>query len=211
MNSKLLLCLALVLSGNSHAAIIYPKAPEGGRQIVQEHVGQIRQAQPGTLGGLRMEDMTMAEPHRWYGVGAKDLASGQLLSAAMSRSWRYILIHGTNTVGVASVFDADAKTGNALKFGALYETCFAKETLEALREAEKLPQIKKQDYEVRFLDAISVYFVAVWLHGESDDIIIPLPNTFGRWNAYQPYSESQMIKLLKPEAKKVLKQPNLLR
>jgi len=112
---------------------------------------------------------------------------------------------------VATVFDADPKTGKALRFGALYETCFAKETLEALRKAEKLPQIKKQDYELRFLDIPSVYFVAVWLHRESDDILIPLPSTFGRWDAYQPYSESAMIKLLKPEAKKVLKAPMLIR
>jgi hypothetical protein len=112
---------------------------------------------------------------------------------------------------VATVFDTDAKTGKALRFGGLFETCFSKETLEALRMAEALPQVKKQDYELRFLDIPVVYFVAVWLHAESDDILIPLPPAFGRWSAYQPCSESDMIKLLKPEAKKVLKQPNLLR
>jgi hypothetical protein len=73
--------------------------------------------------------------------------------------------------------------------------------------AEQLPQIKEQDYEVRRLDCASILFVAVWLHGKSDDIIIPLGATFGRWNALQPYSESQMIKLLKPEAKKKLRKP----
>ena len=99
----------------------------------------------------------------------------------------------------------------AARIGSLFETCFSKETLEALRMAEALPQVKKQDYELRFLDIPAVYFVAVWLHAESDDILIPLPPAFGRWSAYQPCSESDMIKLLKPEAKKVLKQPNLLR
>jgi hypothetical protein len=52
-----------------------------------------------------------------------------------------------------------------------------------------------------------ILFHAVWLHGKSDDIIIPLSDTWGRWNGYQPYSESQMIELLKPEAKKNLQQP----
>ena len=78
---------------------------------------------------------------------------------------------------------------------------------EALQIAEQLPQVKKQDYEPRFLDSAPILFVAVWLHGKSDDIIIPLPPTFGRWNAYQPYSESEMIKLLEPEAKKKFKEP----
>jgi len=81
--------------------------------------------------------------------------------------------------------------------------------LEALRIAEQLPQIKKQDYEVRRLDSPGILFVAVWLHSKSDDMIIPLPPTFGRWNAYQLYSEKQMVKLLKPEAKKKLKEPDM--
>jgi hypothetical protein len=189
--------------GSCEAAIVYPKAPAGGRQMVYEHL----RAHPDQLGELQIKDLTIAEPHRWYSVGLTDLASGHLVTAATSRSWRYILLHGTNAVGVAQVSDADAKTGNALQFSGWGETCFSKETLEALRIAETLPQVKKQDYELRFLDSPGVVFCAVWLHGKSDDIIIPVPPTFGRWNAYQPYSEMQIIKLLKPEAKKKLKAP----
>ena len=202
MNLKAIFCLALVLSGNCDAAIVYPKGPEGGRQIICEKAGPLLQADPRTLGRFRMKDLTIAdltiaEPHRNYVVGPADLASGHLLSAAESSCWRYILMHGTNVVGVAEL-SADAKTGKGLEFAGLYDTGFAEETLEALREAEKLPQIQKQDYEIRFLDIPAVHFCAVWLHGKSDDIVIPLPPTFGKWNAYQPYSESQMIKLLQP-------------
>ena len=102
---------------------------------------------------------------------------------------------------------ADEKTGKALDSNGLWESNFSNETLEALRIAQQLPQAKKQDCELRRLDIMPILFVAVWLHGKSDDIIIPLGLTFGRWNAYQPYSERQMIKLLKPEAKKKLKAP----
>jgi hypothetical protein len=34
---------------------------------------------------------------------------------------------------------------------------------------------------------------------------MPLPNTFGRWNAYQPYSEKDMIELLKPAAEGLMR------
>ena len=207
MKTKLILCLALVLSGHCHAAIVYPKAPEGGQQMVHEFVHQILQAHPDgpalSVRGLKIEDLTIAMTHRWWGVGVNDLASGHLLSAAIPGSWRYVFLHGTNSVGVAQLL-ADEKTGKAEKCIALYET---DHSTEALRVAEQLPQIKKEDYEFRFLSAPAVYFQAVWLHGKSDDIIIPVGPTFNRWNAYQPYSESQMIKLLKPEAKKVLKAP----
>lgn len=72
--------------------------------------------------------------------------------------------------------------------------------------AKQLPQVKRQDYEFRRLDCPAILFVAIWLHGKSDDIIIPLPPSFGRWTAYQAYSESQMAKLLMPEIEKKLKE-----
>ena len=207
MKPKLLICLALVLSGHCFAAIIYPQAPDGGREIVYKYAGEILKSDPRFLGGFRIEELTMADPYRDYAVGLTNLASGQLLSAAKSGGgWTYLFMHGTNAVGAAGLI-ADEKTGKALKANGLYATDFSNETVEALRIAEQLPQINQQDYEIRRLDSPGILFVAVWLHGKSDDIIIPLGATFGRWNALQPYSESQMIKLLKPEAKKKLKEP----
>jgi hypothetical protein len=113
---------------------------------------------------------------------------------------------------VAELFERGETDGSALEFAGLYETCFSSETLEALHEAEKLPQVQKQDYELRFLEVPAISFVAVWLHGKSDDIIIPLPPAFGRkLNAYQPYSEAQIVDVLEPEAKEVMKAPDLIR
>jgi hypothetical protein len=202
MKPKLLLCLALVLSGNSHAAIVYPKAPDGGRQIVFECVSQMLKEYPDgpvlAEPGLKVADVSVAEPFGLYYVGLTNLAAGKLLSVAESSSWQYLLLHGTSAVGAVTL----KQTNGKLIFAGLYETDCSNETLKALRIAGQLPQVKKQDYELRRLDDPSILFVAIWLHGKSDDIIIPLPNTFGRWNAYQAYSESQMIKLLQPEAKR---------
>jgi|ERR1035437_694668 hypothetical protein len=208
MNPKIILCLALVLGsvgGNCYAAIIFPKAPEGGRQIAYESVAKLRQANPSFLGGVRIEELTIADPHQNYSANPQDVTSGNLLSAAKPGSWRYPVMHGTNAMGVAELI-ADKKAEKGLKFVAFYPGPGAK-ILVALRKAEQLPQIKEQDYEFRYLNLAPISFFAVWLHGKSDDIIIPLPPTYGTWNDYQPYSESQMIKLLKPEAKKKLKEP----
>ena len=196
------------VASRCNAAIIYPKAPDGGRQVVYKYLEA--DLKPKTvldfLGVSRIEDLTIAEPYGDYGVDAlTNLASGQFLSKVKLYSWRYLLMHGTDTVG-AMVLNADEKRGKLLKFSSLDKTDFSKETLEALRMAEQLPQVKKQDYEIRRLDCPSILFVAVWLHGKSDDIIIPLPPTWARWTAYQPYSESQMAKLLKPEAEKKMKE-----
>jgi hypothetical protein len=205
MKPTLLLCLALVLSGglNCPAAIVYPKAPDGGERIIREAFQGLSRSISRYLGGFQIEDLTIANPFRDYSVGLTNLASGQLLPAARAGTWRYLLMHGTNAMAAAELM-ADPTNSTALKFAGLDTSDFSKETLEALRQAEQLPQVQKQDYELRRLDCPSLLFVAVWLHGKSDDILIPLPPTWNRWNAYQPYSGNQMIQLLQPEAEKRL-------
>ncbi len=202
--------IALVLSGlfsqEAAAAIIYPPAPDGGGQFVIKRAAETLQSDPHFLGGFPIEDLTVAEPYRVYWAGVKDLASGQFLSAAKPGGWTYLFEHGTNVVGSEQLV-VDEKKGNALEFAGLYQTDFSDETLAAVRIAEQLPQIKQQDYELRRLDCAGILFYAIWLHGKSDDIIIPVGATFGRWNALQPYSEQEKIRLLKPEAKKKLKEP----
>ncbi len=212
MKPKLLLCLALISScavfGNtSQAAITYPKAPAGGEDVIREAFKGLSKSISRYLGGYQIEELTIADPYRGYSVGLTNLASGQLLPTVRPGNWRYPLMHGTNAVGAAEL-RVDQTNGPALKFAGLDTSDFPRETLEAVWRAEQLPQIKEQDYELRRLDCPSVLFVAVWLHGKSDDIIIPLPDRGNRWQAYQPYSESEMIKLLKSEAEKKLKLPS---
>lgn len=209
---KFLLCLALMLSNagvNCNAAIIYPKAPDSGREIVATNVAPILQHDARFFDGLKMEDLTVAEPYReYYVIDLRNLVAGHLLAGTETRSWRYLLMHGTNATGAATLI-ADAQ--GALKYNDVQRPFFPNAPLDALRAAEKLPQIKGQDYEVRGLGIAPLNFTAIWLHGKSDDVIIPLPPTFGRFNENQSYSESQIIKVLKKDAEAVIQHPNLLR
>jgi hypothetical protein len=211
MKFNLLLSLGLVLSSGfpgSHcnAAIVYPESPDGGRQIVYDSLKQLPRSMSRYLGGFQIEELGIANPFRAYSVDLTNLASGQLLSATKSGNWCYLLMHGTNAVAAAELA-GDVTNGKALKFAGLEQTDYPYETLKALQMVEKLPQMKQQNYEVRRLNCPAILFAAVWLHGKTDDIIIPLPPTRGRWNAYQPCSESQMIKFLKPEAERRFRSP----
>ena len=87
MKPKLILCLALLLDGHCRAAIIHPKAPDGGREIVVTNVGSILDHDTRFFNGLKMEDFTVAEPYReYYVTNLAMLASGHMLSATTSRS-----------------------------------------------------------------------------------------------------------------------------
>ena len=194
MKPKLLLCLALVLSGHCHAAIVYPKAPDGGGEIVSNNLDAK------FLGVSSTKNLIIKISYREYFVGTTNPAAGQLFSSATLGGWQYLVIHGTNAVGAAEL-NADEKNGNQPRFNSLEKPFYPDAPLKALQIAEQLPQVIKSDYEFRHLD-IMHNFSAIWLHGQSDDIIIPIPLTYAPLKAYQPYSESQIIQLLQPEAQR---------
>ncbi len=209
MKSKLILGLGLVLCGNCGAAINYPRAPDGGPYTVATNVTPILQHDPDFFDGLKMQGLTVGKPYReYYVVDLTNLVAGHLLRGTETHSWRYLLMHGTNAIGAATLIEAPQ---GALKYNDVQRPFFPNAPLDALCAAEKLPQIKKQDYEVRSLGIAPLNFTAIWLHGRSDDILIPLPPTFGRFKENQPYSVTQVIKVLRMDAQDVIKRPNLLR
>jgi hypothetical protein len=142
MKPKLILWLALVLSGNCYAAIVYPKAPDGGRQMVYKMASETIHSNPSFFKGLGIEDLTIADPYQSYSVGSTDLASGKLLSAVKcgyGGGWQYLLMHGTNAVGLAYL-KADEKTGNALKCYELDQAGSSVGRIQALQIAGQLSQ-----------------------------------------------------------------------
>jgi hypothetical protein len=212
MLPKLILCLALVLSGgfivpNCNAGIVYPKAPDGGEQAVSNALGSSFLKPLTRL--LPAKDLTIARPFGvyCYGMNYTNLLSGQLLSAAKLCSWRFLLTDGTNSAGLDLGYDK--KNGGWQQIGWSLPPAhpnFSDPVLETLQAAERLPQVKKKDYELRYLNFLEIQFFAVWLHGKSGDIIIPVP-VYGKWRDYRPYSEREMIKLLKREIKNKMKEP----
>lgn len=210
MRTRFLLCLALVLSGFCQAAIVYPKAPDNGQQVVIKYLTADQKPKKflDFLGVSRIDDLTICSPYENYAVGLTNLAAGKLLSDARPSAayWIYPLLSGSNAVGLAWV-KVDEETGRAWKLVELDQAHRAEGIVTALRVAEQLPQTKKENYEVRALEMPWLFFRAVWLHGRSDDIIIPLPDNWGRWKAYQPCSESEIMKILQPIAEQKLKQP----
>lgn len=202
MKLRLFLSLALVLGGaftvlNGNAGILYPQAPNGGEQAISNalalsFLGQIDHLPPA-------KDFTIGRPFPvyFYTVDYTNLFSGQLLSATKFAGWCYLLTYGTNSAELQLPYDE--KKREWPEIGCLFYPPVqigCDPVLETLQAVEQLPQIKKQDYELRYLDFMDLQFYAFWLHGKSSDIIIPVP-VYGKWQDYRPYSEGETIEILK--------------
>ena len=172
---------------NSHAGIAYPKAPQDGKQVILAQSILTRE-----LHLSKQTDIEISEPLQWYGVNTPDVASGRLLSAAdtYTSTWIYVLCRKTKVAGAATLFDVDGR----LKFSGFFDSSFGEKIQKALWIAESLPQLKDQVFEARYLSVAPLNFFALWLHGNQNDVLLPLPPTFERYTAYQPYSEKKSQK-----------------
>jgi hypothetical protein len=218
MKSKLLLCLALVLSGTTliekcHAAITFPKQAEKYRTIAyQKTVSFYHDANPGLAPApknLQIDKLNVTNGFREYWVDDQSVLSGTFLPRTNSTSleWSYMIMCGTNMVGIMVL----AWETNHWSFGGTISSGAALKGQQdpiwvGLEKAERLPQVKSRNYEFRTLGFSPDDSPMIWLHGDSEDILIPLSNGYGKWKAYKPYSEKQIVKLLKPEAEEELKQ-----
>ena len=200
-----LLILALVLNvgfivTDCNGGIVYPKAPDGGEQAVSNILNS------GFFKRFHLppaKDLSIAKPFTAYdAMYYTNLLYGRFLSETKLCWWRFLLMDGTNLAGAMDLGYDKKKGGWPNTEFAFYPT--STNFSEGLRMAEKLPQVKEQDYELRYLNFLEIEFFAIWLHGKSSDIIIPLPPVFGRCEAYRPYSEREMMKILKQEMEKEL-------
>lgn len=155
------------------------------------------------------KNLTIARPFGVYGYGLNytNILSGRLLSATKLNSWRFMLTDGTISAGLDLGYDN--KKAGWPEMGWSFHPARPNNSdpvLATPQAAATLPQVQKADYELRYLNFLELQFFAVWLHGQSNDIIIPVP-VYGKWQDYRPCSEREMIERLKPETENRKKTP----
>lgn len=113
----------------------------------------------------------LAVPHVGYSVGLDVVREGELLSAATLYAYRYLLIDDDRAVGSIDVARLGEDRFDVARLGS---GPYDQAMLGELRAAREANIGGDQDYEPRFLIIPGMYFCAVWLHGETDDQIVPL-------------------------------------
>jgi len=184
--------------------ITFPKAPRAADARLVGHLTELTRESKGPMAAMRMESLSHSEAHPVYFVPLDALTGGKLLEAAKQTSWRYLLVQDNAPVAEAEVSAGSrgakgAKSGSP-EFLSLTQGPFAGATIDALDAAERLPQVARADYELRLLKIPAVYFVALWLHGAKDDILIPMGDPPAGLKPNEPYSEAAVIAALHDSA-----------
>lgn len=186
--------------------ITFPKAPRAAAAKLVGHLTELARERnlPHRMPQMHLETLSHSEAHGVYFVPLDALAEGKLLAAAKQTGWRYLLVQDNEAIAEAELTagrrGAKGAAARALDFASLTHGPFASATVEALSAAERLPQVVRADYELRLIRIPAVYFVALWLHGANDDIIVPMGNPPGRLKANEPYGEAAVIGALRGPA-----------
>ena len=183
--------------------ITFPKPPRAAAAKLVSHLTEVARERklPHRMPEMRLESLSHSEAHPVYFVPLDALADGKLLQAAKQTSWRYLLVQDNEPIAEAELASgsrsAKGAKSRALDFVSLTHGPFARATVDALGAAERLPQVDREDYELRLLKIPAVYFVALWLHGARGDILMPMGNPPGGLKPNEPYSEAQVIDALR--------------
>jgi len=187
-------------------------APRPASARLVSHVTALlreKKSLPSAPAELQLEKMSHSEAHPVYYVPLDALAEGRLLQAATQTSWRYLLVQDDRAIAEAELSAATKgatkgrrrrSRAKPLAFLGLSHGPFTGATVDALHAAERLPQVAAADYELRLLKIPAVYLAALWLHGDGDDILIPMGNPPGGLKKNKPYTEKQVIRALAPMA-----------
>jgi hypothetical protein len=186
-------------SWHADAAIIFPKMADQYRDIAYRETVRVYSGsnffRPKYL---QMDQLNVTMGHKYYWLDHRLGSSNTLFSLAVtSPGWNYMLRYGTNMAGVMELVPDHS---NHWVFGGAIFRGQPDPIWVGLERANDLPQVKSKDYEFRFLTLSGTDYPIIWLHGDSDDILVPLSSGYGKWEAYKPYSEQEIISLLKPEA-----------
>ncbi len=188
-------CLVAVLGGaQCHAGLVFQPAPPDQQKAVESWCKKHLPGQswPASATNWLAEDIKTGIAVQSYYVEPKDVAAGRLFSAVKRGAWTFLITDKDIVIGCAwCAADSALCTG----FGTNVDPA-------ALSVVEQLPQTKAQDYEVR--DFGAGLFRGLWLHGKTNEILIPADSGYGSWVPYRPISEAQLLKISQPYERKAI-------
>lgn len=159
---------------------------------------------PESLRRAAPSNLQASEGYRVYTLGLDELEKGDLLSTAKAANWRHLLLQGDDAIAEADLAETAGGEGRIVAF---HGGPRAKGTLEGLKTADSLDDVRQAEYEPRVLEIPGIYFVALWLHGNGEnDLVIPVEPDRSPLTNYRPYRLSEVTEALRERAREVRRQ-----
>lgn len=157
------------------------------RSKVRQFAGNTHHSLKG-LHGASADHVDVTTPHQVFTMGLDDLTSGAALDKARSVGWRHLVEeHGKP---IASAETTLAEDGTTHVPSHVSEGRFVDATAAAVAAAQALPQVAAADFELRLLRIPALYFMALWLHSPTTDLLMPMaPSPIGQEGQVVPAAE----------------------
>lgn len=139
----------------------------------------------------------LSDPHPVYAASAQDILDGRVLAAAQLIGWRSIVSKDGEPLAAAEVDNANALSN-------VNQGPFVTGTADAVIEAEQRFAEDAHDYELRLLRIPAVYAIAIWLHAEDSDVLIPVAPAPASLRAHEAMEEAAFTEALRPAAEATL-------
>ena len=182
--------------------LTYPKAPSNGVQVLRpalqaalqtQGFGINRQFAAAVPGQIRL-----SEGYRGYSLSLENLSLGKGLKDAEIGDWHYLVFADGATIADAQLADVRGH----VEFASHNHGTLAAATVAALKLAEQSPQLQGKTVELRVLFISALHVVAIWLHADGEEVLIPIEPTPKELAVTQLYSEVTLFARLKPAADK---------
>src|SRR5262249_8479311 len=140
------------------------------------------------LRGATPSQVDVTTPHQVFTMGLDDLTSRAGLEKARPVGWRHLV--EADGKPIASAETTVAQDGTTQVPSHVNEGPFVAATAEAAAIAQALPQVATGDFELRLLRVPALYFMALWLHSQATDLLVPLaPSPIGQEGQVVPAAE----------------------
>lgn len=139
------------------------------------------------------EPLTLGDAYEVKYLSVQEIASGHLLEAVHASRWRHLVTHGGQPHGELELDESHEPV-------ALHEGPGKDGLRAALEAAENLGD----DFEVSVLEAAPLRFIALWLHNDTTDWIMPYAPNLTSLDNYSTVSISDALAVLQPMAEEVM-------
>jgi hypothetical protein len=141
------------------------------------------------LPGVRAAPARVSTPQRVFAVGLEPLAEQQSIDrTAQPTGWRFLVDEGRAPVAAAEVQDLTRAAVPAQ----VTEGAYVQSTVDGLRTAEALEDVRQASFELRLLRVPALYLVALWLQApDHDDVFMPLDPAPAPFEPMRAYAEPE--------------------